>query len=254
MCPCAVNACVFQRVEVPPGKGRLPSSNRSGSCRSLRWKGSLGDPAKMQAVTQVNARRGLETLVVEADPTDTRGRPMLQRKPATNALCKSAGVESDSMHRRNAHEAREADDDCGGNRNGQPARARSGRSSNGANRCPSRWFTPTKGTPQAREYAFAADRPTSSEPMSPGPLVTAIASIAGRCGSSPASSRARRTTGPMVVTWARPASSGTTPPKARCWSIEDSTTDEYTCNESSTTEAAVSSQLVSMPRTFTSPA
>ena len=30
MCPCAVNACVFQRVQVPSGKGRLPSSNRSG--------------------------------------------------------------------------------------------------------------------------------------------------------------------------------------------------------------------------------
>ena len=29
-CWCAVNACVFQRVEVPPGKGRLPRSNRSG--------------------------------------------------------------------------------------------------------------------------------------------------------------------------------------------------------------------------------
>ena len=27
---CAVNVCVFQRVKVPPGKDRLPSSNRSG--------------------------------------------------------------------------------------------------------------------------------------------------------------------------------------------------------------------------------
>ena len=81
----------------------------------------------MQAVTQVNARRGLETPVVGADPTDTRGRPMLQRKSVTNALCNSTGVESDSMHRRNAHEARETEGDSGGNRNGQPARARSGR-------------------------------------------------------------------------------------------------------------------------------
>ena len=33
----------------------------------------------------------------------------------------------DGMYRRNAQEAREADVDGGGNRNGQPARARSGR-------------------------------------------------------------------------------------------------------------------------------
>jgi len=33
----------------------------------------------------------------------------------------------DGMHRRNAYEAREADDDSGGNRNGQPARVRFGR-------------------------------------------------------------------------------------------------------------------------------
>jgi hypothetical protein len=45
-----------------------------------------------------------------------RGRPALQRKSATNALCKSAGVESDGMHRRNAHEAQETDDDNPTNR------------------------------------------------------------------------------------------------------------------------------------------
>ena len=33
----------------------------------------------------------------------------------------------DGMPGRNAHEAREADDDSGGNRNGQPARVRPGR-------------------------------------------------------------------------------------------------------------------------------
>jgi hypothetical protein len=62
--------------------------------RSLRWKGSLGDSAKMQAVTQVNARRGLETIGVEADPSDIRGRPARQGKSATRAPRRSTGVET----------------------------------------------------------------------------------------------------------------------------------------------------------------
>jgi hypothetical protein len=73
----------------------------------------------MQAVTQVNARRGPETYVVEADLTDRRGRQHRKGSEATNALCGSTGVESDGMYRKNAHEARETDDDSGGNRNGQ---------------------------------------------------------------------------------------------------------------------------------------
>ena len=88
----------------------------------------------------------------------------------------------------------------------------------------------------------------SNEPMSPGPLVTATTSMAGAWGSRPAPSRAARTTGATVVRWARPASSGTTPPKARCWSMEDSMAEECTCHEESTTAAAVSSQLVSIAR------
>jgi len=48
----------------------------------------------MQAVTQVNARRGPETIDVEADLTDIRGRPALPRKPATDALGNSTGVET----------------------------------------------------------------------------------------------------------------------------------------------------------------
>jgi hypothetical protein len=48
----------------------------------------------MQAVTQVNARLGPETIDAEADPTDKWGRPALQRKSATGALCNSAGVET----------------------------------------------------------------------------------------------------------------------------------------------------------------
>ena len=47
----AVNACVFQRVEVPPGKGRLPSSNRSGgggneSVGAFDGKGHLVTPRR----------------------------------------------------------------------------------------------------------------------------------------------------------------------------------------------------------------
>src|SRR5438105_4797478 len=55
--------CVFQRVKVPPGKGRLRESQserrrRSRIRRSLGWKGSRGDSAKLQAVMQMKARRG----------------------------------------------------------------------------------------------------------------------------------------------------------------------------------------------------
>src|SRR4051812_20432918 len=52
-------------------------------------------------------------------------------------------------------------------------------------------------------------------------------------------------------TWLRDASSGTTPPKRRCSSICVATTSESTRLPSSTTEAAVSSQEVSMPSTRT---
>ncbi len=60
--------------------------------------------------------------------------------------------------------------------------SRSRASSSGAKRCPSRWFTPTKGTSHAYASAFALERPTSSDPIRPGPLVTATPSIAGARG------------------------------------------------------------------------
>ena len=81
----------------------------------------------MQAVTEVNARRGLETIDVEADPSDIRGRPAWQRKECDKRTLPIHRGRDDSMYRRNVHQARETDDDSGGNRNGQPARARSGR-------------------------------------------------------------------------------------------------------------------------------
>ena len=43
--------------------------------------------------------------------------------------------------------------------------------------CPSRWLTAISGSRRAQAIAFAAETPTSSDPISPGPRVTAIASI-----------------------------------------------------------------------------
>ena len=41
---------------------------------------------------------------------------------------------------------------------------------------PCRWSTGTSGSPRAQASAFAADRPTRSAPISPGPCVTATRS------------------------------------------------------------------------------
>ena len=83
---------------------------------------TYGDSAKMQAVTKVNARRGLETSNVDADPPVGRGRPARQGKTAIKAPCWSTGVESDSMHRRNIQKAREADVFDGGEKPQRTAR------------------------------------------------------------------------------------------------------------------------------------
>jgi len=79
-----------------------------------------GRNASKRSMRPRNASRG-------SRPYGHMGKAALQRKSVTNALCDSTGVESDGMYRRNAHEARETEGDSGGNRNGQPARARSGR-------------------------------------------------------------------------------------------------------------------------------
>jgi hypothetical protein len=81
----------------------------------------------MRAVTQVNARRGLETIDEEADLSDIRGRPVWQGKESDKRTLLFLRGRDDGTHRRNAHEAREADDGSGGNGNGQPARVRPGR-------------------------------------------------------------------------------------------------------------------------------
>ena len=103
----------------------------------------------------------------------------------------------------------------------------------------------------AAAIALAVIRPTISPPTRPGPAVAAIASMSAR--STPESARAASTMPSSASTWARAAISGTTPPKAACSSIWLSTMLDRIFGaaspSSATTLAAVSSQLVSMPRT-----
>src|ERR1017187_152934 len=80
--------------------------------------------------------------------------------------------------------------------------------------CAARWFTANSGLPKARAYALAAQTPTSSAPVSPGPAVTAIASTSARV--TPAVASARSTAGTMASRCARLATSGTTPPHRAC--------------------------------------
>src|SRR6516165_4390316 len=122
----------------------------------------------------------------------------------------------------------------------------SGSSRNAAYRWASRWLTPTNGTPQASANAFAALTPTNRAPTSPGPIVAATAATSGP--SQPASSSASATTGLSSCTWARLATSGTTPPKQAWRSTWLDTTDEARQVPSTTTAAAVSSHDVSIPR------
>src|SRR5206468_3836308 len=79
------------------------------------------------------------------------------------------------------------------------------------------------------------------------PAVTAMPSRSP--SAMPASLAARRRTGTIVATCWRDATSGTTPPYTAWTLICDATTSERTQRPSSTTDAAVSSQEVSMPRT-----
>ena len=91
-------------------------------------------------------------------------------------------------------------------------------------------------------------------PIRPGPAVAATPEISGQ--SVPALSRASAATASMVSTWARAAISGTTPPKGACRSVCNPTTEDSTVAspdaDRRTTAAAVSSQLVSTPRTVRS--
>src|SRR5712664_1001484 len=88
--------------------------------------------------------------------------------------------------------------------------------------------------------------PTSSEPTSPGPCVTAMASKSSR--RLFACCMASRTTGTICRKCSREASSGTTPPYLRWTSICDATTLDKISRPSATTAAAVSSHEDSIPR------
>src|ERR671919_443581 len=113
---------------------------------------------------------------------------------------------------------------------------------------PSRWFTAPSGRRRARAIALAVATPPRSAPASPGPRVTARASISRHV--APACSRASSMMGLSRSTWAREASSGTTPPNRAWMSCWLESTLDRTLTPSSTTAAAVSSHDVSMPRTF----
>src|SRR5437762_9397466 len=88
--------------------------------------------------------------------------------------------------------------------------------------------------------------PTSREPTSPGPSVTATAERSSQL--DPACSIASRTVGTMARRCSRDASSGTTPPYLPCVANCDATTEESARSPSSTTAAAVSSHDDSIPR------
>src|SRR5690606_27790990 len=116
---------------------------------------------------------------------------------------------------------------------------------------PSMWLTPMRGSRRAKARALAAEMPTKRDPTSPGPWVTATASTSARV--TPACRRAWSMTGKISSTWRREAISGTTPPNRWWSSIWDAITLERMRLPPSTTAAAVSSQLVSMPRIKSSP-
>ncbi|MEY9851647.1 hypothetical protein ABH923_001325 [Leifsonia sp. EB41] len=100
--------------------------------------------------------------------------------------------------------------------------------------------------PSDSASAFAAPTPTMSAPDSPGPLVTAMASMSAR--SIPASATAVWSVGVSASRWARAATSGTTPPYLACSSIEEAIVLESSVVPR-TMPTPVSSQEVSMPST-----
>src|SRR5262245_58149932 len=112
--------------------------------------------------------------------------------------------------------------------------------------CASMWWTARSGRPCTKERAFAAESPTRSEPISPGLVVTAIASTSPDRIPAPRSASSR--TGTIASRWERLATSGTTPWKGAWRATCDSTTEERIRVPSSTTAAAVSSQEDSIPR------
>ena len=114
-----------------------------------------------------------------------------------------------------------------------------------AETCPSIWCTPTNGLFVAKLIALASATPTNNAPTSPGPYVTAIASISFKVTS--ASSSAASITWFIFSICFREAISGTTPPYNLCNSICEEITFDNTILPFFTTAAAVSSQDDSIP-------
>src|SRR5207249_7668595 len=105
----------------------------------------------------------------------------------------------------------------------------------------------TNGLLSAYAIAFAYETPTSSDPIKPGPIVTAIPSTFSLI--TLARTEASSTMVTILSRCSRDASSGTTPPNRSCVLICEAMTEERIAQPSRTTAAAVSSQDVSMPST-----
>ena len=121
--------------------------------------------------------------------------------------------------------------------------------SRGVSACPARWFTPTSGSRVPAAIPLASITPAMTPPISPGPAVTAIPSRSG--SATPASASACSTHRSRRSAWARAAISGTTPPKSACSADCPATTDDRiraAPSPARTMAAALSSQLLSMPR------
>ena len=112
--------------------------------------------------------------------------------------------------------------------------------------CPCIWFTPTNGLFIAKLNAFAYDNPTNNAPTKPGPYVGVIASISSNF--TLASSSAFFVTLDIASIWFLDAISGTTPPYFSCIGICVSITFDNISLPFFTTEAAVSSQELSIAK------
>src|SRR3989338_7619783 len=106
-----------------------------------------------------------------------------------------------------------------------------------------------RGLFEARLKVLAASTPTRSDPISPGPTVTAMASIFSKFVS--ADLNASSMTGTMHLTCSRAACSGMIPPYFSCREADEETILDRISRPSRTTAAAVSSQEDSMAKIVT---
>ena len=153
-------------------------------------------------------KRGLEPREREVEPGDARDREVVRlgvalrapagrspRRPDSRARAGARPCRTPRRPRRRASCPRPGSRRGPGRRGAACARrSRAGRGTAGrrARACrkseatwPCRWLTGASGSRSAQASAFAADSPTSSAPISPGPCVTAIRST--RSSPTPAS-------------------------------------------------------------------